>query len=341
MRCWFLFAGALNISCATAPPPKPPESTEAPPPPAPRLEKMREPLDVRPLELFFSGVRGVAKSSESVTVGNTGDQSVAVNDLVIVGAQAATFKLTDLPPLPALLRPSQSVTLGVAFAPAPDAEPGVHRARLRIVRSGEDDGPPCDMSALVTRGTDRDSEPRLPQILETLGYAPEAGPTGPANVAPDTKADLEVKSGLFQHAKTGSVGLYVVARYSQDETSSYGAYAIEDGKLVTKPMGSIAKGHNQTLNPELDGEGQTSFDPGEAPFGIFVKLPKRTLYSEDQRNGDAAKHAMRVYPLRSRGGALVPDALLVVVDEDGDGDFQDYVFTLVNVAPAVNLKITD
>ena len=326
-RALCLSLGLLNISCATAP--KPPERTEAPPAPAPRLEKMREPLEVLPLELFFSGVRGVAKSSESVTIRNTGDQSVAVNDLVIVGGQAATFKLSGLPALPALLRPSQSVTLSVGFAPPADAEAGVHRARLRIVRSGEDDGPPCDMSALVTTGTDMAGEPPLQPILETLGYASDLGPA-----ISEAKAGGEAMSGLFQHAKTGNVGLYVVARYSQDETSSYGIYSVEGKKVVTKPMGSIAKGHNQTLSPELEGEGQTSFDPGEAPFGIFVKLPKRTLYSEGQRNSEAAKHAMRVYPLRSRGGARVPDALLVVVDEDGDNDFQDYVFTLVNVKPA-------
>jgi hypothetical protein len=328
-RALCLSLGFLSISCATAP--KPPKKIEAPPPVAPRLEKMHEALEVRPLELFFSGVRGVARSSESVTIGNTGDQSVAVSDLVIVGAQAATFKLSDLPPFPVLLRPGLSVTVGVGFAPPADAVAGVHRARLRIVRSGEDDGPPCDMSALVTKGTDPSSEPALSQILDTLGYAPDTVPRDPT--ASDRKAGGEVKSGLFQHAKTGSVGLYVVARYSQDETSSFGAYTVENGKPINKPMGSIAKGRNQTLNPELAGEGQTSFDPGETPFGIFVKLPKRTLHSEDQRNSDASKHAMRVYPLLSRGGARVPDALLVVVDEDGDGDFQDYVFTLVNVKP--------
>jgi len=256
MRCCFFF-GLLSISCATAPPPKPPEKTEAPPAPAPRLEKMREPLEVLPLELFFSGVRGVAKSSESVTIRNTGDQSVAVSDLVIVGGQAATFKLSGLPALPALLRPSQSVTLSVGFAPPAEAEAGVHRARLRIVRSGEDDGPPCDMSALVTTGTDMAGEPPLQPILETLGYASDLGPA-----ISEAKAGAEAMSGLFQHAKTGNVGLYVVARYSQDENSSYGIYSVEGKKLVTKPMGSIAKGHNQTLSPELEGEGQTSFDPG-------------------------------------------------------------------------------
>jgi len=107
IRRW-LFAGLLSFSCATTP--KPPEKTEAPPPVAPRLEKMREPLEVLPLELFFSGVHGVASSSESVTIRNTGDQSVAVSDLVIVGSQAATFNLqTDRPACLADLAATQSV----------------------------------------------------------------------------------------------------------------------------------------------------------------------------------------------------------------------------------------
>ena len=59
-RRWLLFAGLLSFSCATVP--KPPEKTEAPPPVAPHLEKMREPLEVLPLELFFSGVHGVTNS---------------------------------------------------------------------------------------------------------------------------------------------------------------------------------------------------------------------------------------------------------------------------------------
>jgi hypothetical protein len=271
-------------------------------------------------------VRGAAKGSESVTIRNTGDQSVAVNDLLIVGSQASTFTLSERLSFPILLRPTQSVTVSIGFAPPAEAVPGVHHGRLRIVRTGDDDGPPCDMSALVTAGTDPANEPKLAQIMDTLGYA--------TNVDLGSQPRDEIKTGLFQNAKPGSVGLYVVARYSQDEVSSYGSFALDKGKLFTRPMGSIAKGHNQTLNPELDGEGQTSFDPGNNPFGVFVKLPKQTLYSETQRNGEGSKAAMRVFPLRSRGGAQVPDALLVVVDEDGDGDFQDYVFTLVNVKPA-------
>lgn len=324
-RPLFLLAG-LALACASQPPVKPAVSQPLAPPPPPKLEKMREPLEVLPLELFFSGVRGVAKSTESVTIRNTGDQSVALNDLLIVGSQASTFTLTERLSFPILLRPTQALTVSIGFAPPAEAVPGVHHARLRIVRTGDDDGPPCDMSALVTAGTDLAHEPKVAQILDTLGYA--------ANVDLSDKSADEIKTGLFSGAKPGSVGLYVVARYSQDEVSSYGSYALDKGKLFTRPMGSIAKGHNQTLNPELDGEGQTSFDPGANPFGIFIKLPKRTLYSQAERNAQGTHAVMRVFPLRSRGGAQVPDALLVLVDEDGDGDFQDYVFTLVNVKPA-------
>jgi hypothetical protein len=323
----------LVLSCASAPPP-PPAKVETPPP-APRLEKVREPLEVLPLELFFSGVRGEARASESVTIRNTGNDPVQIDDLVVVGSQAGVFKVTGAPPMPALLRANGSISLSVDFAPGAAAEPGVYRARLRIARSSADDGPPCDLSALVTKGTDLGSEPQLPHILETLGYAADVGFLGAAAAGVKGLTGSEVAAPLLRSAKPGNVGLYVIARYAPDEPSSYGTYTLDKGKPVEKPLGTIAAGQNQTLNPELDGEGQTSFDPGAKPFGIFVKLgSKGTLYSEDQRNTGTPRHAMRVYPLRSRGGASVTDHLLVAADQDGDGDFQDYVFMLVNAQPA-------
>ena len=152
----------------------------------------------------------------------------------------------------------------MGFAPPADAEAGVHRARLRIVRSGEDDGPPCDMSALVTTGTDMAGEPPLQPILETLGYASDLGPA-----ISEAKAGGEAMSGLFQHAKTGNVGLYVVARYSQDENSSYGIYSVEGKKLVTHlvpsgvchPGKSCVLGDGMVIDPhtlleEMEEEGE-------------------------------------------------------------------------------------
>lgn len=322
----------LVLSCARTQPAPTPIPQVAAPPPAPKLEKVREPLEVLPLELFFSGVRGSTKATESVTIRNTGDQPVPITELAVVGSQAGAFKLTGVPALPTILRMNRSLALSVEFVPAADAALGVHRARLRIGRDNDDDGPPCDFAGLVTKGTDLASEPKLEQILDTLGYSADLGRTGDGAAILDRPTGSELASPLMQRAKPGNVGLYVIARYASDQESSYGAYTVENGKVVERPMGAIGKGHNQTLNPELDGEGQTSFDPGEAPFGIYVKLGKRTLHSENSRN-TGKHHVMRVYPPLSRGGAAVPDQLVVAVDQDGDGDFQDYVFMLVNAHP--------
>ncbi len=330
-RSRILCACLLLGACATKPLPKVERNVE-PALPAPRVEKMREPLEVTPLELHFSGLRGTTKASESVGVKNTGSEAVQVSDVRVVGTNAATFKIVNIPLLPVVLPPASSFSFSVGFAPGVDADPGVHHGRVRIVRNEDDDGPPCDLTGLVTKGKTQADEPPLQQILEALGYDVDVGSPSlslPADVAGD-----EIKTPLFQRAKPGDVGFYLIARYTKDEETSFGHYAIEAGKPVGKSLGSAAKGSNQTLNPELEGESQTSFDPGEAAFGLFLKTGKRTLYSDDGLNAAPHKHAAKVFPLRSRGRTPVQDAYVVAFDEDGNGDYQDYVFMLWNVKPA-------
>ena len=330
-RVRILWVALLLVGCATKAPPKVAPKIE-PALPAPRVEKMREPLEVTPLELHFSGLRGATKASESVAVKNTGGEAVQVSDIRVVGANAATFKIVNVPLLPVVLSPASSFSFSVGFEPAADAEPGVHHGRVRIVRSEDDDGPPCDLTGLVSKGKDVADEPTLQQILEALGYDVDVGATSlvlPAGVAGD-----EVKAPLFQRAKPGSVGFYLIARYTRDEEASFGTYTVEAGKPVSNGIGSAAKGHHQTLNPELEGDSQTSFDPGEAVFGLFLKTGKRTFYSDDSLNPGAHKHVAKVFPLRSRGRTPVQDAYVVAFDEDGNGDYQDHVFMLWNVKPA-------
>jgi hypothetical protein len=326
-----LCVGLLLGGCATRPPAKPaPKIATAFPPP--RVVKVREPLEVTPLELHFSGLRGTTKASESVAIKNTGDEDVQVSDIRIVGPNAATFKIVNAPLLPAVLAPAASSSFTVGFEPAEDAEPGVHHARVRIVRTEDDDGPPCDLTGLVTKGQDPADEPPLQQILEALGYDVDAGGAGlvlPARIAGD-----EIAAPIFMRAKPGNVGLYLIARYTGDEDTSFGYYVVEAGKPVMRPIGRAAKGHNQTLNPELAGDSQTSFDPGEAVFGLYLRTGKHTLYSDDRRNFGAHKHLAKTFPLRSRGRMPVPDAYVVAFDEVGNGDYQDHVFMLWNVKPA-------
>ena len=318
--------------CASSPVAKPTEATPAPPPP--QLEKVREPLEVTPLELHFSGMRGSPGGSESVSVKNASSQEAQVSDIRVVGANASTFKVTGGPLLPLLLLPGKSISFSVAFQPAADAEPGVHHARVRIVRTQDEDGPPCDLTGLVSRGTAPSDEPTLRQILEALGYDVDVGSKELKLPAKPALLGDEIEAPLFSRAKPGTVGYYLIARYTADEVSSFGYYLLARGKPVAKPLGSVAKGHNRTLNPELEGESQTSFDADESTFGLFLEAGKQKLYSDDEQNGASHAHVARVFPLRSRGRTPVQDAYVVAFDEDGDGDFQDHVFMLWNAKPA-------
>jgi hypothetical protein len=324
---------ALLVACAsTSPVAK--SAPAGPASPAPQLEKMREPLEVTPLELHFSGLRGSAGGSESVSIKNASDQDTQVSDIRVVGTDATTFKVTGGPLLPVVLLPGKSFSFSVTFEPAADAEPGVHHARVRIVRTEDDDGPPCDLTGLVSRGTTPSDEPTLQQILEALGYAVDVGSKALNLPAKPPLLGDEIEAPLFVRAKPGTVGYYLIARYTADEASSFGYYVLGRGKPVTKPIGGAAKGHNRTLNPELEAESQTSFDADETTFGLFLEAGKQRLYSDDGLNGATHAHAARVFPLRSRGRTPVQDAYVVAFDEDGDGDFQDHVFMLWNAKPA-------
>jgi hypothetical protein len=318
----------LAAGCATAKP-KPETKAEVALPP-PRVEKLREPLEVTPLELHFSGLRGSPTATESVAVKNTSNEPVQVSELRVVGLQASTFKIVNVPLLPLVLPQTGSFSFSVGFAPAADAEPGVHHARVRLMLTEDDDGPPCDLTGLVTKGKEHADEPPLAQVLDALGYDVDVG--SPELTLPAESAGDQIQASTFQRAKPGNVGYYLLARYAADEESIFGYYVMRGGKPALRGIGSAAKAHNQMLNPELESESQASFDLGVVTFGLYLKAGSRTLYSDPSLNSGTA--VTRVYPLRSRGRALVPDAYIVAFDEDGDGDFQDHVFMLWNVTPA-------
>lgn len=323
----------LVVSCASPPAPKPTVVQPAPPPAA-RVEKVHEPLEVTPLELHFSGLRGVTKASESIAIKNTGSEPTQVSEIRVVGTHAPTFKILNLPLLPVVLAPGRSFSFTVGFEPAVDAAPGVHHARVRVVRTEDDDGPPCDLTGLVTVSTKVSDEPTLQEVLEALGYDVEVGNKSRRLPASPPLLGDQIQAPRFERAKPGNVGYYLIARYTSDEASSFGYYVMENGKASPKPIGAVAKGHSQTLNPELDADSQTSFEPGEEGFGLYVKVGRRTFYSDDKMSAGSPVRAARTYPLRSRGRTPVQDAYVVAFDEDGDGDFQDHVFMLWNVKPA-------
>jgi hypothetical protein len=313
--------GLLLVGCVTAPPPPaasaPAETT---------VERIREDLQLRPLEVVFSGVRGEQPPEESVALRNAGRAPLELVGMEIVGHDAELFRVGFDPQLPLILRPGDEVSAAVAFAPPVRDEPGVRRARLRV-RTGPRAqlGPSVELSGLVIRGHGPDQEPTLPQILDTLGYPIEVGPsrlrlgTGAAPIG------AEVRAARFRRAQPGPVSLWPVARFSSNQPVPYGIYQTDGRVFRKRPLATVAAWRGQTLNPDLEPGGQPTFDPGGEPFGVFETIGQHTRYADDRLNG--GRHAVRVFPLRLR------DAYVIAFDEDGDGDYQDCVFLILNVAP--------
>jgi hypothetical protein len=141
----------------------------------------------------------------------------------------------------------------------------------------------------------------------------------------------EVRAPRFRKARPAAVSLYPVARYASDDRVPYG---IHTGGVPaqTDVLGAVAAANGQTLNPDLEAEGRTTFDPADRPFTVFDMVGHRTHYTDDALNG--GRHVARVYPLAGRAGGRIPHAYVIAFDEDGDGDYQDCVFVIWNVMPA-------
>jgi hypothetical protein len=323
-------AVVIVVACrATVPAPPPPPV----PAPTSKVEQVREGIVATPWELTFSGLRGQASSSELVGVRNGGSVPLTVGKITVEGEHAATFKLTALPELPLPLQPGAQKSVEVTFAPPANAAPGVHRAVLVFTAVGsEDGGVPVDLRGLVTKGLEGENEPPLHDVVTALSYAVDVGGRELRLGTGAEPIGEEVRAPRFRRARPGPVGIYPVARYSPDERLPYGFY-VGEGVAQATPLAAIAAGQHQTLNPDLEPEGKTSFDPGDVAFGLWVKSAKHVTYSEAQHNTGPTKHAVRVYPLRTGAGQIAPASYLVCVEEAANGDYNDYVFVLVNVQP--------
>jgi len=332
---------AAAVGCAPATKQSRPPAV-APPKPTDegmRVEKVREELQLAPWDLAFSAIRGTGVATETVTARNLTNEPVTVRALPVLGDGAPPFELRNPPKLPAIVPPKGQLSVEVTFAPPASAPLGVHRALLRFQTGPTpEDGPGTDLSALATLGRAGDHEPTLAEVVEALGYAVDvrsarAAGAG-AGAAADHPAGDEVPVQLFTRAAPSVVALNPVARFSADGPRPFGPYTIKAAGMAPQTLATLAEGQHQTLNPELEPGGNASFDPGDAVFGLWVRAGKRTVSTEDRRNSGADKHAARVFPLRARGGAPIPNAYLVAFRDGGDDAFQDYVFVLWNAKPA-------
>ncbi len=291
-------------------------------------------VEATPWELFFSGVRGQARGSESISARNKGSEPITFVGVAVQGENAASFSLVDVPPLPKVVSPNSGLNVTLAFNPKGDAALGVHRAVVVFSPQGSTAGGVIvDVRGLVTRGLEGDNEPPLFQVTEALGYGIDVGGKDLSLGSGEAPLGAEVRAPRFVRAKPGTVGLYAVARYSPDEPIAFGFYESAEKDPKRRVLAVIAQGQHQTLNPDLEPEGKTSFDPGDAPFGLFTTSRTHSTFTEDARNTGPTRHAVRVYPIRTAANQPVVGNYLVCFEEAKNGDYNDFVFVLQNVKP--------
>jgi hypothetical protein len=310
-------------------------------------------LTFNPAELVFSASLSVTTTgvTRTVTLHNGTGSAVPILSLGIDGADAATFVLEGAPPLPTLA-PGGDLALTVRFRPAANAPATTvysagllanDAAGIRVARAG--------LFGLAMNAGN--SEPSLDQVARTLGYAINVGGTTTTLGTGSAPIGDEIVAPRFVKARTGTVTLQPVARYSPFETAPYGTYTGSNPNVTRSPLGAMSRGPadnvaNRTLFPSLDAGTMTTFDPGAASFGIYAESASNVaslgtdgrLYQEDALNNDQAGvlpvHRVRVYPMKNRTGQAVADTYLVVCEEASNSDYQDYVFVVSNVAPGTN-----
>src|SRR5690606_22545461 len=126
-------------------------------------------------------------------------------------------------------------------------------------------------------------------------------------------------------AGSGQINITPVGRYSPAESLPFGWYT-NVSSIVRNQVGVLAGDifNAQTLFPAI-AQGNNSFDPGNATFGIYVTSNSfgRSNYTEDALNTGGVAHRVRTYPMKDRAGNLIENSYLVNVEDASDGDFQD------------------
>jgi hypothetical protein len=329
-------------------------STAAPSDPSPAdalapLQVNGPQASMSPNELVFSTENGTVSLPQTVTVTNSGNAPLTVNSRSLGGTNPGAFRIVSpSTSLPATLQPGQSAQFTVEYVPPSSANTQTFNAQFNVTSNDPAGTRSIGMYGLGIKGRGGDNEPPFQTVVDVLGFAIDVGWPGLQNDVPRIGPQLEgdeVLVPLFERAGAGPVTLTPVARFSPAEVLPYGFYTLPNGAPQLTEVGEMGPqnqgypiDNHQRLYPLLMPGSAPTFDPGNATFGIYVDSETfgRVSYTEDRLNvgPNRAVRAARVYPLKDRSGALVPNAYLIGFEDATNGDYQDYVFVIRNVQPA-------
>ncbi len=223
------------------------------------------------------------------------------------------------------------MTVKITFA-APHPR-GRYSAGLQI--GGLDTGAFVVLQGLRTEALEGGNEPSLATIVDALGTFADVG--GP-DLDHDTKSPTlgsSVAGGWF--TALGEVRVTPLARYSPPGEVPFG---IQPKSREIVKLGVLAGSEKQSdahqcLWPPLKGgEKSVSFPAPSTPFSMYA-VAHGTLNTVPENSKDAKVLVSgRIWPISVFQGRAVENAFLVGFEEATNGDYQDALFLIENVAPA-------
>jgi len=297
--------------------------------------------EVAPARLVVNdAVGGDAGRAQAVTVRNTGDGPLAVQGVTLAGAAPEQFAVIKQPA--ATVAPGASTTAEIAMKATATGPKGA----IAVVATNDPDAPTAEVTlrGLGTAGTSGSGEPSLQWVLDAHEIPVSVGDDDPATAVIHSSTTTRGAARLgdenpaqaFRRAGTGPVTvepLAVFAPSSHDPVLRFGRHTPGAPAAKTQLL-TVGSTHAQAL--DVPG-GVRAFDPGAEPFALYSSWPAfadREVFGEDALNTftGAIPHHVRVYPLKSRTGAVVPEAYVVATEEHVSGfDYQDLVVVLRGV----------
>jgi trehalose utilization protein len=190
-----------------------------------------------------------------------------------------------------------------------------------------------DPSAKAARAA---GEPPLSLILRDAGY-------GGTQVV----AGGEIPAQLFVKAGPGGVTFRPLAAFGVPHRCTAGWYRQtrrgNDQEIRRTVLWRLDEKHNKQMAPPILRGGRTSFDPGSAPFGLWVAtegFPGEVIYTEDalqaaiKRFPADNRHKAHVYAAVKSDNNPVANAVLIGFEYSTNDDNQEVVALVENARPA-------
>jgi hypothetical protein len=295
----------------------------------------------------FNDVRGGGGQVVDTRIRNTGTASLTVTGMSLSGPDASMFTAAPISgSFPATIAPGDSFPVRLTFSAPTGTALDVKTASLTI--ASDSGSETASLRGLATNGTGGANEPSLQRILDLYDFPINVGDANPDDVFigdPPATPNDEVTIQQLKKAGSGPVTITPLAAFGVSSTPALRLGWYEAGSPSNRAeLFTVDDSFAQSVNVVADGA--TSFDPGSGGFGIYSVWPGftntdgslRTIFSEDVFNTfdtNEPRH-IRFYPLKTAGGAVVPNSYIMAHEEfNGGYDAQDFVAIISNVAPSL------